>query len=516
MGRVRVRFAPSPTGPLHIGGVRTALYNYLFAKKNNGTFILRIEDTDQTRYVPGAEEYIKNSLKWLGLEFDESPDTSGEFGPYRQSERKSIYAEYAEKLVGMDYAYYAFDTPEELDKWREEMKSQGIHSPKYDYSTRMKMNNSLVLGKEKSKKLIANGTPYVIRIKVPENKTIAFTDMVRGEVSFNSNELDDKVMLKTDGMPTYHLANIVDDHLMKITHVIRGEEWLSSTAHHVLLYKYLCWEDSMPKFAHLPLILKPVGKGKLSKRDGAKFGFPVFPLSWNSDIPEDSFVGFKEFGFLPEATINFLALLGWSPGTDQEMFELDDLVQAFSIEKIVKSGARFNIDKAKWFNQQYILQKQGAQLAEIIKPLVDDAGYDVDDKYLEKVCDLMKPRVELLPEILDAGKFFFTDDFEYQEKIVRKKWKEPNIEHVKQIREKLAAIDDFTKENIENVIKNYIESNELSFGNIFPLLRIAVTGTTKGPDLFETMEVLGKNKTLSRFDVAFDSFNVIISDKTNN
>lgn len=516
MKKIRVRFAPSPTGPLHIGGVRTALYNYLFAKKNNGTFILRIEDTDQTRYVEGAEKYIKESLKWLGLEFDEGPESGGEVGPYRQSERKEMYAYYAEKLVSMDYAYYAFDTPEELGNWREEMKAKGIHSPKYDYSTRMSMNNSLVIGLDESEKLIANGTPYVIRIKVPENEKIVFTDLVRGEVSFNSNELDDKVMLKTDGMPTYHLANIVDDHLMGITHVIRGEEWLPSTAHHVLLYRYLCWSDSMPQFAHLPLILKPVGKGKLSKRDGAKFGFPVFPMSWESDNEEDSFQGFKEFGFLPEATLNFLALLGWSPGTEQEIFDLEDLIQSFSIEKIVKSGARFNIDKAKWFNQQYILLKSNEELRELIQPFVRAAGYKVEDSFLVSVCGLMKPRVNLLPEILTDGVFFFTDDFEYQEKIVRKKWKEPNIEHVKVIKDKLESLTDFNTEEIEKVIKTYIETNELSFGNIFPLLRVAITGTTKGPDLFETMAILGKNKILSRFSVAFDRFDAIIKDKASN
>lgn len=511
MGKIRVRFAPSPTGPLHIGGVRTALYNYLFAKKHGGTFILRIEDTDQTRYVSGAESYIKDSLKWLGLEFDEGPEAGGEYGPYRQSERKDIYAFYAEKLVKMGYAYYAFDTPDELNAWREKMTEQGVHSPKYDYSTRMDMNNSLVIGLDKSEKLIANGTPYVIRIKVPENEIIKFNDLVRGEVSFNTKELDDKVMLKTDGMPTYHLANIVDDHEMKITHVIRGEEWLSSTAHHVLLYKYLCWEDSMPQFAHLPLILKPVGKGKLSKRDGAKFGFPVFPMSWESDNKEDSFVGFKEFGFLPGATLNFLALLGWSPGTDQEMFELDDLIKSFSVEKIVKSGARFNIDKAKWFNQQYILSKSDSELVELVKPMVQGKGFDVSDEFLENVCRLMKPRVELLPEIIDNGLFFFTDNFEYQEKMVRKKWKNQNIDHVKSIHEKLSELESFDKDSLEEAIKTYIESNELSFGNIFPLLRIAVTGTTKGPDLFETMEVLGKKKVLSRFDEAFHRFDVIIS-----
>ena len=510
MGDIRVRFAPSPTGPLHIGGVRTALYNYLFAKKNNGAFILRVEDTDQNRYVEGAEKYIKKSLEWLGLEFDESPTSGGDYGPYRQSERKDIYATYAEKLVGMGYAYYAFDTPEELVEMRERLTAEGVHSPKYDHSTRMSMINSLTLSKEEVEKLIANGTPYIIRIKVPENQTVSFTDIVRGDVSFDTNELDDKVMLKADGMPTYHMANIVDDHLMEITHVIRGEEWLSSTAHHVLLYKYLCWEDSMPQFAHLPLILKPVGKGKLSKRDGAKFGFPVFPISWESDNPNDSFIGFKEFGFLPEATINFLAFVGWSPGTDQEMFTMDELIKSFSLDKIVKSSARFNIDKARWFNQQYILEKSNEELAKAIKPLVERAGFNVDDYYLISVCKLMKPRAELLPDILEAGKFFFTDQFEYEEKIVRKKWKDPNIEHIFSIKTLLEDEKGFTKEDLEQLIKSYIEDNSLSFGNIFPLLRVAVTGTTKGPDLFETMEILGKNKVLSRFDEAFNRFEVII------
>ena len=511
MGEIRVRFAPSPTGPLHIGGVRTALYNYLFAKKHKGTFILRIEDTDQGRYVKGAEDYIKNSLQWLGLEFDEGPDIGGEYGPYRQSERKDIYATYAKKLVAMGYAYYAFDTPEELDLWREKLKEEGIHSPKYDHSTRMTMKNSLTLDEIEVDKLLSEGVPSIIRIKVPKDETISFDDIVRGNVSFDSNELDDKVMLKADGMPTYHLANIVDDHLMKISHVIRGEEWLSSTAHHVLLYKYLCWEDSMPEFAHLPLILKPVGKGKLSKRDGAKFGFPVFPLSWEGENIEDNFIGFKEFGFIPEATINFLAFVGWNPGTEQEMFDLQDLINSFSVDKIIKSGARFNIDKAKWFNQQYILNKSDEDLAKIIKPLAEIKDYNTDKNYLTSVCRLMKPRVELLPEIIEKGVFFFDDNIQYQEKIVRKKWKDPNKDHVIAIKEQLGLIEDFTKENIENVIKTYIESNELSFGNIFPLLRVAVTGTTNGPDLFETMEILRKNKVLSRFDEAFLRFEVIIS-----
>ncbi len=511
MNKIRVRFAPSPTGPLHIGGVRTALYNYLFAKKNNGTFILRIEDTDQTRFVPGAEEYIKKSLTWLGMSPDEGPDQGGEYGPYRQSERKELYARYAEKLVDMGYAYYAFDTPEELDKWREAMTAQGVHSPKYDHSTRLSMNNSLKLGKERALEMINAGVPYVIRLKVPENETIVFNDIVRGTVKFNSNELDDKVILKGDGLPTYHLANIVDDHYMKITHVIRGEEWLSSTAHHVLLYRYLCWDDSKPQFAHLPLLLKPVGKGKLSKRDGAKFGFPVFPLSWNGDNPEDNFTGFKEFGFLPEATINFLALLGWNPGDDREMFEINELIEAFSLDKIVKSGARFNIEKAKWFNQQYLLGKTDKEFVELILPYIENADFEYEKESLLKIAKLMKPRIELLPEIVDKAKFFFTDDFDFEEKIVRKKWKSPNNEHVIEIRNKLEGIENFDKKSIETIIKGYIENNNLSFGNIFPLLRVAVTGTTKGPDLFETMEILGKNKVLSRFDAAFDRFERIVS-----
>lgn len=510
MSDIRVRFAPSPTGPLHIGGVRTALYNYLFAKKNNGTFILRIEDTDQTRYVSGAEEYIKNSLSWLGLEPEEGPDQGGDYGPYRQSERKDLYGQYAEKLVDMGYAYYAFDTPEELDKWREEMTAKGIHSPKYDHSTRMDMNNSLVTGKEKAKEMINSGTPYVIRLKVPENEVITFNDIVRGEVSFSSNELDDKVILKGDGLPTYHLANIVDDHFMKISHVIRGEEWLSSTAHHILLYRYLCWEDNMPQFAHLPLLLKPVGKGKLSKRDGAKFGFPVFPLSWEGEKAEDNFTGFKEFGFLPEATLNFLAMLGWNPGNDEEMFDLESLINVFSLDKIVKSGARFNIEKAKWFNQQYILNKTDQEFAAMIKPYLVDANYSFDEKKLLEVAKLMKPRIELLPEIVQKAKFFFTDNFDYDEKIIRKKWKSPNKENVMELRNRLNGLDVFEKNNLEQIIKSYIQENNLSFGNIFPLLRVALTGTTKGPDLFETLEIIGKTETLSRLDAAFERFDVIL------
>jgi glutamyl-tRNA synthetase len=510
MSAVRVRFAPSPTGPLHIGGVRTALYNYLFAKKNNGTFILRIEDTDQVRYVPGAEEYIKESLKWLGLELDEGPEEGGQYGPYRQSDRKNIYTGYALQLVEKGYAYYAFDTPEELDAMREEETKNGVQAPKYDHTIRMKMKNSLTMPDSEVKSLINSGIPYVIRIKAPADETISFSDLVRGDVSFNSDNLDDKVMLKADGMPTYHMANIVDDYLMKITHVIRGEEWLSSTAHHVLLYRYFGWEKSMPKFTHLPLILKPTGKGKLSKRDGANFGFPVFPLSWEGETEEESFAGFREFGFLPEATLNFLALVGWNPGTEQEMFDMPDLINSFSIEKIVKSGARFNIDKAKWFNQQYILHKSDKEIASLVQPYVDKAGFTTDSLFLEKVCKLMKPRIELLTELTEKGRFFFSREYTYDEKTISKKWKDENIENVKSLVSWIGELSDFSKENIEVTIKSFIESNNLSFGNIFPILRIALTGTLQGPDLFETMEILGKNDILSRFNEAFKYFESIL------
>lgn len=507
MNEVRVRFAPSPTGPLHIGGVRTALYNYLFARKNNGKFLLRIEDTDQVRYVAGAEEYIKESLNWLGLIPDEGPDQGGDFGPYKQSERKEIYSKYALELVENGFAYYAFDTPEDLEKMREEETKNGVQAPKYDHSVRLRMNNSLTMSANEIRSKIDSGTPYVIRLMAPADETIRFNDLVRGEVSFESNELDDKVMMKADGMPTYHMANIVDDHIMKITHVIRGEEWLSSTAHHVLLYRYLGWEETMPKFTHLPLILKPTGKGKLSKRDGADFGFPVFPLDW--DGGDEKFYGFREFGFLPEATINFLALVGWNPGTDQELFEPEDLINSFSIDKIVKSGAKFNIDKAKWFNQQYILHKSDSELALLVKPFVEKEGFDFDFDFIEKVCKLMKPRIELLTELPIKGKFFFTRNFLYDEKTILKKWKVENIENVKSLVTWIANLSDFSKENIEVTIKSFIDTNNLSFGNIFPILRIAVTGTLQGPDLAETMEILGKNEILDRFDVAFDYFDSI-------
>lgn len=510
MDKVRVRFAPSPTGPLHIGGVRTALYNYLYARKNGGKFILRIEDTDQTRYVDGAEEYIIESLQWLGISPDEGYGVGGDYGPYRQSERKELYQQYARELVENGHAYYAFDTPEELDAWREKKKEEGVHSPKYDLNSRMEMKNSLTLPDEEVRRLLENGTPYVVRIKVMGGQNIAFEDVVRGNVSFQSDELDDKVMLKADGLPTYHLANIIDDHSMKISHVIRGEEWLSSTAHHVLLYRAFGWEEEMPVFAHLPLLLKPTGKGKLSKRDGAKFGFPVFPLDWQDKASDELFIGFREFGFLPEATLNFLALLGWNPGDDRELMDLDTLTSLFSLDKIVKSGARFDIEKAKWFNQQYLLRMSDEEVAKRIKPLVDASDYDVSASFLLKMVELMKPRVELLPEFLSEATFFFEAPRSYEEKQVRKKWKSPNKEAMQEIHDRLKKLNNFDKKTVEEEVKSYIQAESLGFGNILPILRIAVTGTMKGPDVFDSMVLIGQNEVLGRLLAAFDAFDAII------
>lgn len=509
MKEVRVRFAPSPTGPLHIGGVRTALYNYLFAKKNKGKFLLRIEDTDQQRYVDGAEEYIKNSLRWVGLNFDEGPEEGGKFGPYRQSERKALYNEYAMKLIDSGHAYYAFDTAEELEKMRESEMQKGVAAPKYDFTVRHLMKNSLVMSSDEVTDLLHQNIPYVVRLKVPEGRTIKFNDLVRGEVSFDTNELDDKVILKGDGMPTYHLANIVDDYLMKISHVIRGEEWLSSTAHHVLLYEFMGWGEDMPRFTHLPLILKPTGKGKLSKRDGANFGFPVFPLNWMDKEENELYLGFKEFGFLPEATINFLALLGWNPGTEQEIFSMDELIQEFAIEKIVKSGAKFNIEKAKWFNQQYILQKSDVELSNLVRPFIENEGFKIDDDFLLKVCHLMKPRLEVLTDIITKSKFFFNSGLEYDEKTVLKKWKDDNITDNKKLRYELEKLDSFKSENLDKLLHDFIAENQLNAGNIYHILRIAITGTLNGPELTETMEILGKNEILSRLDVAFRYFDSI-------
>ncbi len=503
--RVRVRFAPSPTGPLNIGGLRTALYDYLFARKNGGDFILRIEDTDKNREVPGTEQYIMDALKWVGIEPDEYPGVGGEkeekYGPYRQSDRKPLYKKYAEQLVKQGHAYYAFDSSEDIDAMRKSEEEKGNHSAKYNHVTRGQMKNSLTLSPEEVEEKILAGANVVIRLKMPSDETITFTDIVREEVSFQTGLLDDKVMLKADGMPTYHLANIVDDHLMEISHVIRGEEWLSSTAHHIFMYRCFGWEP--PHFAHLSLILKPVGKGKLSKRDSATFGFPVFPLDWNDPETGDlQFEGFKEYGFLPDALINFLAFLGWNPGTEQEIFTLDQLIESFNLEKVVKSGARFDIEKAKWYNQQYIMASSDDKLASMIQ----EQFSDVSPENLKLFCGMMKERVENLNEFKKNGYFFFDKPQSFDEKTIRKKYKLENDVHFLSMADKLEAIDDFTTENIQNIIKGYIAEKELSFGAILPILRVALTGTMKGPDIFGTMELLGKPETLVRLKDALVTF----------
>lgn len=515
MERIRVRFAPSPTGALHIGGIRTALYNYLIAKKLGGKFILRIEDTDQGRFVPGAEEYIVEALQWAGLIPDEGPGFGGAYGPYRQSERKSRYADYARQMIENGQAYYAFDTPEELEAAREAAKAQGIHTFKYDAAVRGQLKNSLTLPAAETRSKLDAGEPYVIRLKVEPGQDIAIEDMVRGEVTFRSDELDDKILLKSDGMPTYHLANVVDDRLMEITHVIRGEEWLPSTAHHVLLYRAMQWEDRMPRFAHLPLILKPDGKGKLSKRDGVRLGIPVFPLGWAGATPEESFQGFREFGFLPQAMLNFLAFLGWNPGTEQEIFSMEELIQAFSVEKIVKSGARFDYDKARWFNQQYIHAADNAQLAEWVRPILAQKGYEPEQEYLEGFCGLMKERVTLIPEFWEKGAYFFTGVQEYDRAAVQKKWnpeRRPLFDAVAAgLSELPLAVWQGDPGEIKTATESFMQANGLKPGDVLPMLRIALAGTMQGPAVFEMMQLLGREESLARLAKAFDLFDTFIA-----
>ncbi len=497
--KIRVRFAPSPTGPLHIGGVRTALYNYLFAKKHGGTFILRIEDTDQTRYVEGAEEYIKTSLDWLGLSPQEGPDQGGSVAPYRQSERRDLYAEHVKDLVRKGKAYYAFDTPEELNDMRTREQAAGVHTPKYDHSVRLKMKNSLTLTAEEVQSLLDAETPYTVRLKVPTDEKVTFSDQIRQEVSFDSNELDDKVLMKADGLPTYHLANVVDDHTMRISHVIRGEEWLSSTAHHVLLYRAFGWEDSMPVFAHLPLILKPSGKGKLSKRDGAKFGFPVFPLNWEDPKEGELYKGFKEDGFLPASTLNFLSLLGWNPGTDQEIFSLEELCAEFDLDKINKSGAQFNYDKAKWFNEEYIK----AASPQAIEELIGSDFPDVEADYLHQVIQLLQPRVTLLGDFKTQSSYFFASPTELDTKALKKKYKPENEHHFLQIHDLLSTPSN-SAEEVSQRIKSYITDQGAKFGEIFTVLRVWLVGEMSGPDLFELIQLIGHEEAQDRIKRGLD------------
>ena len=504
---IRVRFAPSPTGPLHIGGVRTALYNYLFARQNKGTFILRIEDTDQSRYVDGAEDYIVESLKWMGMVPDEGPGFGGDYGPYRQSERRDIYARHIAVLLDNGSAYYAFDTPEELVAMREKMQAEGVHSPKYDQSMRDRMRNGITLTEGEVETLLAANTPYTVRLKIPADEKVLFQDIVRGQISVNTVELDDKVLMKADGLPTYHFANVVDDHLMKITHVIRGEEWLPSVAHHVLLYRAFGWADTMPEFAHLPLILKPTGKGKLSKRDGAKFGFPVFPLEWKD--PEGNFEGFREDGFLPAAMLNFLAFLGWNPGTEQEIFTEDELVRAFSLDQIIKSGARFDYNKALWFNSQHILAADSEYLNTTVSKLIKEHGYDVSEAFVSEFTALYKDRVKVLGDFVQGAKVYLGELTDYEESFVRKKWDDELNAHFVALTERLSAIVSFDVESIQDVIKPYIQKNALNFGVVFQLMRTALSGSPKGPDLFAMMQLMGKETVLARMQTCPGIFDAI-------
>jgi len=502
---VRVRFAPSPTGPLHIGGVRTALYNYLFAKKHGGTFILRIEDTDQTRFVEKAEEYIQEAFDWCGITPDESPWNPGEYGPYRQSERKPMYREYADKMIANDTAYYAFDSSEELTDVREKAKAAKMPNWQYNHITRNSMQNSLTLSEDAVKEKIANGDPFVIRVKIPRNEEVRFEDVIRGWVTVNTSNLDDKVIFKSDGMPTYHLANIVDDHLMEITHVIRGEEWLPSAPLHVLLYRYLGWADTMPKLAHLPLILRPDGNGKLSKRDGDRLGFPVFPLNWTDDKTGEESSGYRERGYFPAAFNNMLAFLGWNPGTNEELFDLDALVQAFSLERVGKSGAKFDAQKALWYQQQYLRSTPNKNLAELVLPFAKESGLDVSLDILTKVSGLMKERATFSQDIINEGRYFFTPPTEYDAKTVKKKWKEHTPAILLALKEDFETISDFTHDTIEATFSAFLAKKEIGFGQIGPALRLAVSGKGMGPSLFDICEILGKQETLNRIETALNT-----------
>lgn len=497
---VRVRFAPSPTGPLHIGGLRTALYNYLFAKKHGGTFVLRIEDTDQTRYVANAEQYIIDSLEWCNISFDEGPGKNGNLGPYRQSERKEHYKKHADALIESGNAYYAFDSSEELDLKRKESEAKG-ETFVYNWKNRENLNNSIGKTKEEIKSRIDSGENYVIRFKtfndnVETRSTLSISDEIRGRLSFDIKLLDDKILFKSDGMPTYHLANIVDDHLMEISHVIRGEEWLPSMPLHVLLYRAFGWEA--PKFAHLPLILKPVGKGKLSKRDGDKLGFPVFPLEYTNEETGDVSRGYKEDGYFSDAFINMLSLLGWNPGTEQEIFSLDELIEAFDLSRVSKSGAKFNPDKTNWFNQQYLQQKSNSELAELYLDILNGKKIDTDITYVEKVVSLIKERAVFVKDFWELSDYFFETPVKYDEKASKKQLKEDTSEILSEVSSVIESVDDFSSLTIETKVKEWITSKEISFGKVMQPLRLSLVGAMKGPHIFDIIEMIGKEETLHR------------------
>jgi len=494
---VRVRFAPSPTGPLHIGGVRTALFNYLFAKKHGGTFYIRIEDTDQTRFVAEAEDYIFEALEWLGISPDETIGKNEKFGPYKQSDRKEIYKQYADELIQSGWAYYAFDTPEKLDELRKNAETEG-NTFIYNHTVREKLDTSLNFSEEIVKTRIANGEHFVIRFNTPVNETLHLQDIIRGEVQFDTNLLDDKVLFKSDGMPTYHLANIVDDHLMETSHVIRGEEWLPSMPLHVMLYRAFGWEA--PEFAHLPLILKPIGNGKLSKRDGDKLGFPVFPLQWRDASNTTITNGYKEAGFFPEAVINFLALLGWNDGTEQEIFSLAELIEKFDLKRIHKSGAKFDPEKNKWFNHQYLQKQTDESLAEAFKVILEEKGISTSLD-ITRIVTSIKERANFITEFWDLADYFFVAPTSYDEKAA-KNWKEETPELMKQVVEQLQKIDDFTSINIETLLKDWMTTNEIGMGKVMQPLRLSLVGALKGPHLFDIIELIGKAKTISRIEKA--------------
>lgn len=500
--KVRVRFAPSPTGPLHMGGVRTALYNYLFAKKNGGDFILRIEDTDQTRYVPGAEEYIMEALEWCGINIDEGPKQGGPYGPYRQSERKAKYRQYADQLIASGHAYYAFDTPEELTEMRDRLTKAKVASPQYDAVSRQGMKNSLTLSEDDVNGRLAAGDPYVIRIKLPRKEEVRFHDIIRGWVVVQTAQMDDKVLFKSDGMPTYHLANVVDDFLMKTTHVIRGEEWLPSAPLHVLLYRYLGWENVMPQFAHLPLILKPDGNGKLSKRDGDRLGFPVFPLDWTDPHSGEQSSGYRERGYFPEAFVNMLAMLGWNPGTSQEIFSIEELTAAFSLERVGKSGSKFDPEKAKWFNQQYLRNRSDDELAERFMLDLVNRGVAADADYVHQVCALVKEKVQFVSQFWEFGHYFFQAPQSLDEKVIEKKWNPEAKGFFQALVTDLEALTEWRSTLIEAQFKTTAERVGMNPGHVMQLFRVLVSGQPGGPVLFDMMELLGRKTVVERLNTA--------------
>lgn len=499
--KVRVRFAPSPTGPLHMGGVRTALFNYLFARKHGGDFLLRIEDTDQARYVPGAEAYIMEALAWCGINIDEGPQQGGPHAPYRQSERKELYRQYAMQLIESGHAYYAFDTPEELDQARTQAEAMGAIFT-YSAATRHMMKNSISLDEVEWKKLISSDAHYVIRFRMPEHQEVTETDLIRGDVTFDTSLLDDKVLFKSDGMPTYHLANVVDDHLMEITHVIRGEEWLPSMPLHVLLYRAFGWEETMPRFTHLPLILKPTGKGKLSKRDGDKMGFPVFPLLWKDPETGDISHGYREDGYFPDAFINMLALLGWNPGTEQEIFSMQELCEAFSLDRVGKSGARFDPEKTKWFNHQYLIRKSDEELGKLLLTVLKEKGADADPALAARVCGMVKERCHFISEIWDQSFFLFQAPQEYDPKIVSKRWKDNVPDIMAEIAGFISQIAEWKAASVKEKFSAFVTAKEWNFGTVMNSLRLCLVGGSFGPDIFEICEIIGKEETISRIQKA--------------